>query len=321
MKPDLSVVVVLFNSAGSVGECLRSLRGARGIEAVQLIGVDNASSDDSAGVFRRALPRAQLVRRDLNGGFAVGANAGLQVAGGRYWLLLNPDVVVPEDGLTTLVEWMDHHPDVALASPEIEADDGQRVAPGRALPSIGKTLLEASRIHLALGRSARSRILRGPYWMGGDQVDAGWVPGTAMIVRSEATTEVGLLDERYFMYGEDLDWCWRFRRAGWRIGVCSSVVFRHAGSVSARQAFGDEATQWRSAAGTYAAVRRMRGRTYARLFAATTSLALKVEAAAPRRDAAYRRRVREHAAIWAAMHRSPYAARPPQATHEPTRDR
>jgi N-acetylglucosaminyl-diphospho-decaprenol L-rhamnosyltransferase len=298
LKPDLSIVIVLYNSGGSLSECLRSLRAARDFETAELIGVDNASPDDSADIFVRTVPDARLLRRDANGGFSVGANAGIRDANAPYWLLLNPDVLVPEHGLRALVDWMDEHPEVGIASPELEDGDGQRVEPGRALPSIARTLLEASRAHLALSKRLRGRMLRGPYWPGGDQLNAGWVPGTAMIIRPEAAAKVGLLDERYFMYGEDLDWCWRFRRANWQVGVCASTVFRHAVSESARSTFGDVGIQRRVASGTYAAVRRMRGRVYARVFAAVTSLALKIEAAAPQRSAGYRRRVRNEAALW-----------------------
>ena len=110
--------------------------------------------------------------------------------------------------------------------------------PGRATPSIARTLFELTRLHRALPRRTRGRLLRGPYWTGGDDVDAGWVPGTAMIVRPSAVRDVGNLREDLFIYGEDLEWCWRMRRAGWRVGVCSTATFVHDTSSSARATFG-----------------------------------------------------------------------------------
>ena len=144
----------------------------------------------------------------------------------------------------------------------------------------------------------RGWLLRGPYWTGGDQLGTGWVPGTAMIVRPRAARQVGPLREDLFMYGEDIEWCCRMRRAGWQIGVCSATTFRHDGSSSARRSFGDEEKERRIAAGVDAACRVMYGPTHARTLAALTALALALEARAPGRDPVHRHRIRSLARTW-----------------------
>jgi N-acetylglucosaminyl-diphospho-decaprenol L-rhamnosyltransferase len=298
LTPELSIGIVLHNSADTVATCLLSVRDAVDRGWAEVIAVDNDSPDDSAGVLRRELPGAKLLRFDRNRGFAAGANAAMARGQGRYWLLLNPDVRVPADGLETLVGWMDSHPRHGLASPEIVGADGHWQSPGRATPSISRTLLELTRLHRALPRRVRGRLLRGPYWPGGDQLDAGWVPGTSMIVRPRAASEVGPLREDLFMYGEDLEWCWRMRRAGWRIGVCAGTTFVHQTGSSARATFGERETERRIAAGIDAACRLIYGPDKARLLATLTALALLAESAAPGRDPDQQERARSAARTW-----------------------
>lgn len=298
VEPKLTIVVVLYNSAGELVDCLRSVRPAIEAGWAELIAVDNASPDRSAEILRRELPEARLLTLAQNRGFAAGTNVALAHASGRYWLLLNPDVVAPPNGLETLVTWMDAHPAIAAASPVLCGTDGHCESPGRATPSIRRTVLELSRLHRLLPAATRGRVLRGPYWPGGDQYDAGWVPGTAMIVRREAALRVAPLREDLFMYGEDIEWCWRLRRAGWRIGVCSGARFVHRGGSSARRTWGEREQERRVAVGIDAAHRAMYGPARAGALAAFTALALRLESYGRARTPEQRVRAREGARIW-----------------------
>jgi N-acetylglucosaminyl-diphospho-decaprenol L-rhamnosyltransferase len=301
VTPELSIAIVLHNSESTLVTCLRSVRDAIDRGWAELVAVDNASPDSSADVLERELPRARLLRLDRNRGFAAGANAAMAAARGRYWLLLNPDVRVPSGGLQTLVAWMDRHPQIGLASPEVVDDGGTWQSPGRASPSIARTLLELTRLHRVLPPGVRGRLLRGPYWLGGDQLDAGWVPGTSMIARPTAARQVGLLREELFLYGEDLEWCRRMARAGWAIGVCSSTTFVHQTGSSASLSFGAEETERRIAAGIDAAHRMLYGSVRARALAALTALSLGLESCAPGRAAPHRQRARRAARTWQAL--------------------
>jgi GT2 family glycosyltransferase len=289
---------VLYNSADGIRECLRSIRGEVDVGVAELVAVDNASPDDSASIVRAECPGAQVVEMDHNRGFAAGVNAALDRARGRYWLLLNPDVRAPADGLRRLVTWMDAHPNIAVASPDIVDLDGRWEEPGRSLPSVGRTLLRLTRLHRLLPDDLRRRVFRAGYWTGGDQLDAGWVPGTVMIVRPAAAEAVGPLREELFMYGEDLEWCWRMRRAGWRVGVCSSTTFVHATSSSARRTFGADDLDRRIAEGMDAACRLMYGATHARVLAALTAVMFALDARLPSNPPAQRDRARAAARIW-----------------------
>jgi len=297
-RPELSIAIVLYNSSDSLPDCLRSIRPELDNGFAELIAVDNASPDDSVAILRAQLPTAQVVEMDGNRGFAAGVNAAVARARGRYWLLLNPDVRAPAGGLRRLVAWMDAHPGLAVASPDIVDVDGRWEEPGRALPSVGRTLLRLSRLHRLLPIGVRRRVFGGGYLTRDDQLDVGWVPGTTMIVRPAAVSEVGQMRGELFMYGEDLEWCWRMRRAGWRIGVCSSAMFVHDTSSSARVTFGEDDVQRRIAEGTDAACRLMYGARHARVLAALTAVAFALDARAPRKSPAQRDQARASARVW-----------------------
>ena len=297
--PTISVTIVLHNSAGDLRECLRAIRPEIEEGSAELIAVDNASPDESAALVAEELPSAQLIRAEENLGFAAGANLAWPHARGRYWVLLNPDVVMPPRGLHGLGEWMDRHPGVGIGSAEIAAMDGSlNGSTGRAFPSLGRVLLELSRVHKLLPRETRARVMRGPYWMGGDHVDAGWVPGTAMIARRAAVEEAGLLDESFFLYGEDIEWCWRMRKSGWSVGVCSSVTARHRERASAVATFTEAETSSRGARGVLRAAEVTRGRRYARLWGRAIALAFALEARHPRRSPEHKTHSLEQAHVW-----------------------
>ena len=298
-SPTVSVTIVLHNSERELGRCLAAIRPdvLRGF--AELIAVDNASPDDSAGAVASVVPDARMIRSDENRGFAAGANLAWPHARGRYWLLLNPDAELDEGGMERLAAWMDAHHQLGAASAELTGPvGGEPLSTGRAQPSPWRALLEASRLHLLLPRRTRGRILRGAYWSGGDQLDAGWVPATALLVRREAVDSAGLLDESFFLYGEDIEWCWRLRRAGWSIGVCSTVRARHWEGGSALRTFDHEAVRRRMVEGEVEAVRKIQGDRYARAYARANALALGIESRHPGRSAERRRSARSAARAW-----------------------
>lgn len=294
----LSIAIVLHNSVDGLDACLQSIRSDVESGWAEVIAVDNASPDDSIAVLRQRLPAARLITLERNCGFAGGINKAFESASGNYWLMLNPDVCVPVGGLKQLVSWLDRHPAIGAASPDIVAPDGAWQSPGRAFPSVLRVLLEASRLHRLLPARLRGRLLRGAYWTGGSQLDAGWVPGTAMIVRQAAAQAAGPLREDLFMYGEDLEWCWRLRRAGWRIGVCAETLWSHGDGTSAIRTWGASDRESRMAGGIDAACRIMYGNSHARILAAATATALALEAHAPGRSEGQRRNAASAALAW-----------------------
>jgi hypothetical protein len=166
------------------------------------------------------------------------------------------------------------------------------------LPSVALVWLELLRLHRVLPRRAQAQLLQGGFWTYGDQLDAGWVTGTAMIARRSAVERVGLPDERFFMYAEDMDWCWSMRRAGWGVGYCSGVVVRHVGCASSDRTFGRPQTLIRSALAQTEAVRKRRGAVRARTYAASMALFRAFDSVHPRRPADQRQASRAMGSAW-----------------------
>src|SRR4051794_16002751 len=175
--PTVSVTIVLHNSERELPSCLASIRTDVLSGFAELIVVDNSSRDASVEVAERELADLRVIRSGENRGFAAGANLAWPRVRGTYWLLLNPDARLEEAGLRTLSRWMDLHPSIGVASPELsDWHGGGPCSAGRALPSASGAILEAFRLHRFLPAKQRARILRGAFWRGGDQTDAGWVP-------------------------------------------------------------------------------------------------------------------------------------------------
>jgi GT2 family glycosyltransferase len=166
----------------------------------------------------------KLIRNEHNRGFAAANNSGIKQSHARYVILLNPDTLLGDDALSALVHWMDAHPDVGAAGPCLMQVNGE-VQPY----SFGDAPTP-----VYLGRRLWSH-LRGAYlhrWQGDQPQTAAWVAGTCMIVRREALEQVGPLDERFFLYFEDVDWGLRFRSLGWRVMYLPSIVITHVGGAS-----------------------------------------------------------------------------------------
>jgi hypothetical protein len=291
--PAVTITIVLYNSADALGACLGSLRADVESGLAELLVVDNASPDASAAIVARELPGTVLIRSPSNLGFARGCNSAWARARGRYWLLLNPDVVLPAGALGELVGWMDARPGLGVGSPAFLDAAGRATTAARRFPSIALALLELSRLHLLLPRALRGRVLLGPYWDGGGEVEADWVPATALLARREAVEAAGLLPERFFMYGEDVEWCWRIKRAGWSVSVNGRVRAVHGESTSATRTWGPDEARRRRVRGWHLASRVIRGPAYAWAHAAVSALALAVEALHPGRSGEARRRARQ----------------------------
>ena len=293
-SPVVSVTIVAYNSAECIGNALSSICDEVALGFAEVIVVDNASPDDSSDIAASSCPRALVIRSEINRYYAGGCNLAWPHARGRYWLLLNPDVVVPPDGLRTLVAWMDEHPAIGAASPElVDACGTRQGATARRFQTISKSLMELSRAHLLLPPHRRADALLGAYWPGGEHLDVDWVPGAAMIVRREAVERAGLMSEDVPMYAEDTEWCWRLKRAGFRIGLAGSIRFRHDGEQSTARTWSQDERSYRLWLGSYGALRATRGRLYTMVTWALNIFVFATERINPRRSATDRRTARD----------------------------
>ncbi|MBI2756644.1 MAG: glycosyltransferase family 2 protein [Chloroflexi bacterium] len=234
--PDLSVVVLNYNTRHHLRRCLDSIRaegstslsGAPASLAAELWVVDNRSRDGSAEMVAREYPWANLVRSPRNGGFAHGNNQALRQVRGRAVLLLNPDTELEPGAFEALLRLLKAHPEAGAIGPRLLRDDGTiHRACRRAFPRPEVALFQLS----GLSQRFAASPLFGRYNLTNlpddapAEVDA--ICGACMLVRREAMDQVGLLDERFFMYAEDIDWCWRLKQAGWTVRYEPSIVVRH----------------------------------------------------------------------------------------------
>ena len=234
--PDLSVVIVNWNVCDLLRACLASLTQPKDeIAKLEIIVVDNASSDGSVEMVRAEFPQVTLIANRDNRGFTGGNNQGLAAARGRYVMLLNPDTEVLGDALPTLVNHMDAHPDVGLLGPQLFFPAGQVQSSRRRFPTLGTLFTESTWLESVAPSSLLDRfyVLDQP---DNSVLDVDWVTGAAMLVRPEMVQQVGGLDEGFFMSSEELDWCRRIKAAGWRVVYHPDAhIVHHVGQSSEQE--------------------------------------------------------------------------------------
>jgi len=224
-RPDVSVVVVTWNAREHVERCLDSVRGR------DVVVVDNGSTDGTVELVRERFPEARVLEQE-NVGMGGGNNAGMRIAEGRYFFLLNSDAWVEADALDRLIAFADEHPNAAVVGPKLQNPDGSLQRSVRGEP----TLWRLSTEYFFIRKLAPRTNLLNPLYVGGFAHDAArevdWLSGAALLVRRDAADAVGLFDEDFFMFSEEVDWQTRFRRAGWTIWFCPDAVVTHIGGAS-----------------------------------------------------------------------------------------
>ena len=224
---DLTVIIVNWNTRELLQNCLRSVfQHTRGI-SYQVIVVDNASSDGSPEMVEKEFPEVQLIHNHENLGFSRANNQALRLALSRYLLLLNSDTVLCDNALKGMVEFMDAHPDAGIVGTRLLNPDGSRQYSCDLFPR---------RPFRMLSDKIRDRFF--PVNQGGWQERmANWdfhgnflvdyVIGAVLLIRRDTVERIGMLDEGFFMYAEDIDWCYRAEQAGWKNYYVGSIGIYH----------------------------------------------------------------------------------------------
>jgi N-acetylglucosaminyl-diphospho-decaprenol L-rhamnosyltransferase len=254
----VSAVVVNYNAADHLVGCVASLR-SEGIEDVVV--VDNGSSDGSIGALRRADPQARIVQPMRNLGYGGGANAGARHAQHELILVCNPDLVLHDGSLEPLVAAALAHPDVAVVGPRILSAEGVVYPSARSFPTLGEAVGHAF-VGLVSEDNRWTRRYKRPLEGETTTLETDWVSGACFLVRRDAFSSVGGFDEAYFMYVEDVDLCWRLRRAGWRVLHEPASVVTHVQGVSTarhpyRMALAHHRSMWRFANRSYSGAERL----------------------------------------------------------------
>ncbi|HYZ20445.1 MAG TPA: glycosyltransferase family 2 protein [Gaiellaceae bacterium] len=207
---EVSVVVVTLNALPLLERCLDSVRG------YETIVVDHGSTDGTVDLVRERFPEARVIEQE-NLGFGAGNNTGMRAASGDYFVLLNADAWVLDDAVEKLVAFAEQHPEAAVVGPKLRNPDGTLQRSVRGFPSPWRIATE----YLFLRKLApRSRLLNSFYGAGFDHESvraAEFLGGACLLVRRDAYEAVGGFDEDFFLMSEEVDWCYRFRQAGWKV--------------------------------------------------------------------------------------------------------
>ena len=235
-SPRLSIIIVNWNTRELLAGCLRSIEASQSSifnlqSSIEVFVVDNASADGSAALVRERFPRVKLIENAENVGFARANNQGIALATGRYVLLLNPDTVVHPGALETMGAFMDTQPAAGACGARLLNADG--------------SLQPACHPMLTPGREFWRLIFLDRLWACATYRMGQWdaitprrvevIKGACLLLRRKALDQVGVLDESYFMYTEEVDLCYRLAQAGWELWYVPAAAITHFGEASSRQ--------------------------------------------------------------------------------------
>jgi GT2 family glycosyltransferase len=219
----VAIIIVSYNCREPLRACLRSLQTGKHTIVV----VDNASADNTTEMLRREFPSVTLIENPENHGFAAACNQGVRATDEPFVLLLNPDTIVELSALLRLLQVMRERPDVGACGPRILNPDGTLQPSCRRFPTLGTMLLAE------LGWRRRY-LMRD--WQHDDTREVDQLMGSCLLLRREALEQVGLLDERFFLYFEEVDLCWRLKQAGWRVLFVHDATIIHSAGASTKTA-------------------------------------------------------------------------------------
>jgi len=231
----LSIIIVSWNVRDLLRACLASIADGRGDLSLDVIVVDSGSADGTPAMVRDDFPWVTLIARPDNVGFPRGNNIGIRQARGEKILLLNPDTEVAGDALATMVNFLESHPDVGVVGPQLRYPEGAIQSSRRRFPTVATAFWESTWLEPWAPRP----VLDGYYVRDRPDdatQDVDWVMGAALMTRREVIEQVGLLDEAYFMYSEELDWCYRIKQEGWRVVYLPEAQIVHHEGKSSEQA-------------------------------------------------------------------------------------
>lgn len=257
---ELGIVILNWNTRDLLRNCLRSVLASRGLERYQVCVVDNASGDGSAEMVRAEFPQVLLIASPRNDGYAAGNNLGLKALGfqnpeeksqtpnpqaqspnhptanPQYALLLNPDTVLPETALAEMVAYMEAHPQCGVAGPKILLPDGALdLACRRSFPTPEVSFYRLTGLSKIFPKSRLFGRYNLTYLSPEVETEVDSVVGAFMLVRGAAIAQAGLLDENFFMYGEDLDWALRIKQFGWQVRYNPRVQILHVKRAASRR--------------------------------------------------------------------------------------
>ncbi len=227
---DLSIIIVNWNTKDLLIQCLKSIVPTTQRLKTEVLVVDNGSTDGSEEVVKKGFPDVAFIQNDQNLGFAKANNQALRMAKGEYILLLNPDTQVKEGAIEKLLSFLEAHPEAGVAGAQLMNPDGSKQNSIANFPSLATELLNKSLLRWFFPNRFPGKEMNYP-----EPIEVDSVIGACMMVRREAIEKVGLLDEDYFLFLEETDWCYRMKKAGWKVYHVPQAEIYHLQGKSAER--------------------------------------------------------------------------------------
>jgi hypothetical protein len=234
---DVSIIIVNWNTRDILRDCLKSIYSQINNISYELIVVDNASTDGSATMVKKEFPKVILIENFRNAGFAAANNQGMQIATCRYFLLLNPDTIILDGAIQKTVMFADEHTDIGVLGCQVWLNEKEIQQTCFSFPSLPGLIFQEAGLRRLFPQSHFLGRSNYGWWDRRNEMDVDVVSGMYMLVRREAVNQVGLMDEDYFVYAEETDWCYRFWKAGWRCTFTpkARIIHLDGGSKSTAQ--------------------------------------------------------------------------------------
>lgn len=230
---ELSVVIVNYNTCALLRNCLRSLQQAEKEAALEIIVIDNASRDGSAEMVAQEFPRVTLIKNSSNAGFAAANNQGLRRARGEFLLLLNSDTEVRPGALEHCVAFLRTHPEAGIAGCKLRNADGSVQPSCESFPSLSNLFFESFFLEKLFPQNRLFARRALSFFNYDHALPVDYVKGAFLMIRRRTFEDIGLLDERFFFYAEEMDWCYRARQKGWQVYFTpGGEVLHHGGQSS-----------------------------------------------------------------------------------------
>ncbi|MVP01465.1 glycosyltransferase family 2 protein [Paenibacillus lutrae] len=233
---DLSIIIVNFNTPQLTIDCLQSVYQSATSYTYEVILIDNNSSDNSVAWIQEEFPQVKLIRNRENVGFSRANNQGIRAAAGKYILLLNSDTILERNTLQIMIDFMSNNPEVGASGCKIVLPDGSLdKACKRGFPTPSASFYYAFGISKWFPNNPRFNQYQLSHLNPDDEYTVDCLVGAFMLVRREVIEQAGMLDEDFFMYGEDVDWCYRIKQAGWQIYYYPRTQIIHYKGASSRR--------------------------------------------------------------------------------------
>ena len=234
-EPVVSIIVVNWNTRELLRGCLASVYEHTRVLSFEVIVIDNGSEDGSQEMVREEFGEVRLIANENNHGFAAANNQGMAAARGKYVLLLNSDTVVLDAAIEKTVAFAEAHPEAAVTGCRVLNEDRTLQQTCFMYPSLLNLILSSSYLYKLFPRSRFFGRERMTWWDRNDEREVEVVTGCYMLVRREAIDQIGTMDEQFFMYAEETDWCYRFAKAGWKCLFTPVAQIVHLGGGSSRR--------------------------------------------------------------------------------------